>query len=439
MRRETRRQHDVPDGPSVGYRTAVLSSLTLERYRCFATATTLELAPLTVLFGKNSAGKSALVRALPIAAASCSGASVNRSGPLALEHPAAMGARFADVRTRLSHRNDVGITLAWQGESISSIAVGLREMGAMAAPARQIVERFAALDADGATVLDARFDPDEQAVIAAGTRDALTFDGLLPATTRPKSKVGRAVGACRRQLSTLAASVDWLAPVRATPSRPRVAPLDVAILGPAGEHLTEVLAQPNAGRLFEEVRRTARNVLRLELELDREAGDVGLAFRTHEGLTHVLDVGSGVPQLLPVLVRLAQVSIGASEGRIVAIEQPEAHLHADAEAALARVIVESLAKQVRGRPTRPRVILETHSENLFLSLQLAVLEGRLSPDDVVLYWMSQADDGSVSPQRFTLDPRGVVTPQWPPGVFSEDMNLARRLVSGRQRRAARNS
>jgi hypothetical protein len=82
----------------------VLSSISVERYRCFASRAKLELRPLTVLFGKNSAGKSALLRAVPLIGASCAGAADNRTGPLALEHAAAMGARYTDLRTHLIAR-----------------------------------------------------------------------------------------------------------------------------------------------------------------------------------------------------------------------------------------------------------------------------------------------------------------------------------------------
>jgi AAA15 family ATPase/GTPase len=41
-----------------------LSSYMVENYRPFAERTTIELRPLTLLFGYNSAGKSALLRAL---------------------------------------------------------------------------------------------------------------------------------------------------------------------------------------------------------------------------------------------------------------------------------------------------------------------------------------------------------------------------------------
>jgi predicted ATPase len=410
----------------------MLSSISVERYRCFATRATLELRPLTVLFGKNSAGKSALLRAVPLTAASCAGAAANRSGPLALEHPAAMGARFSEIRTHLNARNDVGFYLAWSRGRVREVDIGLRDMTAMGGPSRQVVARFAVRDKDSREILRAELEPDAERVLVSGTSDPLTFEGIAPRSSQVKGTVQRVVLACWEQMAAFSRSVDWLAPIRVSPPRARVQRLESANLGPFGEGATEVLAQPSATELFRQVRETAQNVFRLELELAEEAGDVGLAFRSGPRLTHVLDVGSGVPQTLPVLVRLAEVALGRSNGRVVAIEQPEAHLHADAELKLAEVIVASIGAQSRATD-RPSVVLETHSENLFLSLQLAVLERRLSSDDIVIYWLSQSDDGSVVPARYQIDAKGVVTPPWPPGIFSEDLALARRILHARQR------
>jgi hypothetical protein len=410
----------------------MLRSIAVERYRCFAGRATLELKPLTVLFGKNSAGKSALLRAVPLIAASCAGAAASRTGPLALEHPAAMGARYSDIRTQLTALNDVGFYLSWSAGSVRDVDIGLRDMTAMAGPSRQVVARFAVRDEAGREVLRADLDPDTDRVLVGDTSEALTFDGFVPQSTEAKGVVQRVVSACREQMTAFSTRVDWLAPVRVSPPRSRVQRFETATLGPFGERITEVLAQPSAEDVLGRTKETVRSVLRLDLELVEEAGDMGLAFRSGPRLTHVLDVGSGVPQTLPVLVRLAEVAVGRAKGRIVAIEQPEAHLHADAEARLADVIVTSVKAQVQALE-RPTVVLETHSENLFLSLQLAVLQKHLSPDDILIYWVSQADDGSVVPLRHTMDRRGVVTPPWPPGVFSEDITLARRILLERRK------
>src|ERR1035438_9450336 len=86
-----------------------LSAIFFENYRAFVDETRIELRPLTLLFGYNSAGKSSILRLLPILAASSESA---QSEPLALDCPAARGASFKDV---LAHQSssptlNVGLT-----------------------------------------------------------------------------------------------------------------------------------------------------------------------------------------------------------------------------------------------------------------------------------------------------------------------------------------
>ena len=71
-----------------------LQSFGLENYRAFDEAVAIELRPLTLFFGHNSAGKSALLRALPLIAASVDN---SQSGPLALDSRPARGATFSEI------------------------------------------------------------------------------------------------------------------------------------------------------------------------------------------------------------------------------------------------------------------------------------------------------------------------------------------------------
>ena len=63
-----------------------LARFSVENYRAFVDRASLELRPLTLLFGYNSAGKSALLRFLPIIGASSSSGQIS---PLALDTAAA--------------------------------------------------------------------------------------------------------------------------------------------------------------------------------------------------------------------------------------------------------------------------------------------------------------------------------------------------------------
>ena len=70
------------------------------------------------------------------------------------------------------------------------------------------------------------------------------------------------------------------------------------------------------------------------------------------------DVGTGISQLLPVLVNAA----GAKE-RLIAIEQPELHLHPALQAELGDVFIESALGE-----NKNVFLIETHSEHLLLRI-----------------------------------------------------------------------
>jgi hypothetical protein len=95
-------------------------------------------------------------------------------------------------------------------------------------------------------------------------------------------------------------------------------------------------------------------------------------------LVNIADVGFGVSQAMPVITALH----AADAGRLVYIEQPELHLHPRAQAALADVLVRAANRGVR-------VVAETHSSILLRAVQTAVARNQIVPSDVSLNWFAR--------------------------------------------------
>lgn len=132
--------------------------------------------------------------------------------------------------------------------------------------------------------------------------------------------------------------------------------------------------------------------------------------RTNTVVTH-RDVGIGISQVLPVLV----MAYG-SQGKLLAMEQPEIHLHPALQAELADVFIESALGQRKNT-----FILETHSEHLILRLMRRIREGQISSDDIGVVFVEPLARGS----RFIelrIDEEGDFIDEWPGGFFEESFH-----------------
>lgn len=139
--------------------------------------------------------------------------------------------------------------------------------------------------------------------------------------------------------------------------------------------------------------------------------------RTNTSVTH-RDVGIGISQVLPVLVHAY-----GSKNKLIAIEQPEIHLHPALQAELGDLFIESALGE-----NGNQFILETHSEHLILRLLRRVREttegeleeGRrgLRPEQISVLFVEPTGEGSrVIELPVTAD--GDFCVPWPGGFFAE--------------------
>lgn len=132
------------------------------------------------------------------------------------------------------------------------------------------------------------------------------------------------------------------------------------------------------------------------------------------------DIGIGVSQVLPILV-----SCYALSKTVIAIEQPEIHLHPRLQAEIGDVFIESALGDQKNT-----FILETHSEHLLLRIMRRMREtcsGNLPeglppvrPEDISVLYVEPYGAKSVV-QEMPLNKRGELVKAWPGGFFEEGL------------------
>jgi predicted ATPase len=224
--------------------------------------------------------------------------------------------------------------------------------------------------------------------------------------------ISRADNSARQLISR----VVYLGPFRQPPERlVLLTGEQFADVGAAGQNTIALLAR--SAPLREEVdmwldRLNVPYQLAVDpLETTREMlGDVlvaGLRERDTRTAVGMRDVGFGVSQILPVIVQAV-----ASRGTLLAVEQPELHVHPRLQAELGDLFVEQ-AK--RGS----RFLLETHSEHLILRLLALVRKGEFDPDDLAVIYVDRDSTSNSVIQRLRVDEDAEFLDRWPHGFFIE--------------------
>lgn len=429
-----------------------LKSFEVENYRAFVEPAKVELKELTLLFGYNNAGKSALARVLPLLRDSC----FERRGlPLNLESEAVRGGEFVDLRSRQTGTRKIILVLEWDAleirpgmeevhEDISDIQTVRLVLQDLPDRRQHVIESFEIVLRSGGTLKGQWIVPDLGDSLGStayrvrrdgGSEARVIIDwlGLIPKVHRGLPDEDEALMTimgilCREFQSTL-----WVGAVRSTQPRvaqfPRLQPDTIAA---DGSGAADVLAwdKTYGGDIAASVSgwyaRHANTLLDLAVRAD------GYSLVMGAKQINLSDTGEGLTQVLPVLVAgamAAQVARQRSSSYLV-IEQPELHLHPAAHAPLAKFFCDLAAS-----PRPPRMLIETHSENFLFGVQLAIARGELDPSRVLIHWVRQDEQGCATLTPIHMDADGRPD-AWPKSVFTEEAELARQLLEARRQRGA---
>ena len=240
-----------------------------------------------------------------------------------------------------------------------------------------------------------------------------------------------AATAIEESVSEELSRIHYIGPLRERPQRMYLStgetPREVGVaggLGPAVLWSASEAKQLDTKKLSEWCSRMG---LALEIKLARVPGGYFriLIVDLHTGIAvNLPDVGVGTSQLLPILIQ----GLIAPARATLLLEQPEIHLHPKAQADLADFFIEVTKRDVG-------VIVETHSEHLINRLQRRIAEESLDPDSVALYYVTPSAEGSTL-ERVQINEYGQI-PTAPDGFFEEGFEETFGLMSAVGKRRAR--
>ncbi len=127
------------------------------------------------------------------------------------------------------------------------------------------------------------------------------------------------------------------------------------------------------------------------------------------------DVGFGISQVLPVLVQCFY----APANSIIIMEQPEIHLHPNAQSALADVIIDVINSRENGSDRNIQLIIETHSEHFLRRLQRRIAEDVISQEKVSAYF-ANVNKTPAKLETLEIDDFGNIK-NWPENFFGDEM------------------
>ena len=351
----------------------MIQSISFANYRIFADRQNLTIAPVTVIFGKNNVGKSAVLR-LPLLIKNI--LDVSNHNPEIFEK-SVNGLRicedYCDVVYNKGHRA-VNIAVADEQNRVE-LDFFVESRGF---PYTNI-EKFHAILSNGSEITDYYHRP-----------KIFDFD------------------------------VEYLKSIRDVPQNGYFSLSEMDGENMSGGMFTyrrlvnDIYNQ--SGELCSEVSHWYESIFDgwgIEVETSRQP--IYSILLSHNGLkNNILDGGAGIAQSLPVIISAASQ---IETPRLCIYEEPETHLHPEAHGEIAEFIV----RKAIDSDYKKFFLIESHSVNFLLRLRTLVANGTLDPKDLALYYIEfdQVKNQS-NLKKVIVHPDGTVE-GWPENVFKETL------------------
>lgn len=368
-----------------------IQKIQLKNFKCFKT-TEINFGKITLLTGANSSGKSSLIDSLlavfqtvqfPVAL-SPNGKYKNIGGFENISHNGVspvieIALDFAGIY----RQNDAWkIATRWQKSQRSALPV---------------LERLNSEYAENAEKISLEIQKEDDYKLQSGN-----FTGNYGSFTEMETDITEKgfLGNNDFPIPWLDKSFNYIHSYREEPQRQYYQAVAGSKTDPTGKGYTQQIAQ------WEEIEKQkigeltqALKKLKLLHSIKTEKRDDGtfkVLVKVHQNSIFVplTDVGFGVSKLLPVIV--ADLQLGKNS--LLALSEPEIDLHPSVQADFADYLTAQCFKNSK------QYIIETHSEYLLNRLRLLISQGKLTEDEVkVYYFENNGEETKTYPVKFHKD------------------------------------
>jgi predicted ATPase len=432
----------------------MLTHLKLEHFKIWNTTGPIRLAPLTLLLGTNSSGKSSLIQSLLLIRQTVKGTDdsldLNFGNPETADS-VTLG-QFNDVlcrhatKSEITPANQIGIEFRWSedGSAANSVMFSARYRKDSCGSAELDYLRLGK-DGQGFSVLRRKSGiyrltlATERKPLgqSADYRPERSFAFSTAALNRLGDKA-EAIKPIGPALFSELSKIIYLGPVRRLAQRDYIWSGRMPThIGDDGAKAVDVLIAsgvamqaaikrnktlPDEAMLFKQTEFWLEKMNLADGLAVKAIGNSAryeLLIKSNGEAANLKDVGVGVSQVLPVIV----AALFAKPGHIVMVEEPESHLHPLAQSQLAELFAKISAE--RG----VQFIVETHSEHLFRRVQTLIAKKELSLDKGAMYFVER-EGKSAKLRSLTLDEFGQVN-NWPDKFFGDSVGEARAQAKAR--------
>ncbi|TKD09967.1 AAA family ATPase [Polyangium fumosum] len=227
------------------------------------------------------------------------------------------------------------------------------------------------------------------------------------------------------QIADFMSRVAYLAPLRATADRSyRLQDISVDDVDPDGQNLAMFMYSLSEAERASFAAFTEEH-LEFESKIDISGLNAEILVREPGGSRHInlVDIGFGYTEVLPLMAILWSTCCrerGADDPptSLLAIEQPELHLHPAHQVKLAGAIA-SAWRTSRDAGREVKIMVETHSEGIVNGLGALIQKGVIGAEDVQIVIFDQDPETRQTDVRIAgYTPDGALNDAWPFGFFA---------------------